>query len=108
MTLDYTPPQMATYVQSLPQKYVGDLYATIKDPITRISIEYKVPIWGQIADGREHKDAVHLMLYNEFPFHGKGFIYVSWRNVPSSPELNDAAREGKVKDLKPYSGVAYD
>lgn len=101
-------PQMANYVNSLPQNYVGTLYANIKSPFLPIYTWHEVPVWGQVADGREHKISVHLMLYNKFPNHGKGFTYVAWRNEPSRPELNDAKREGDVIDPKPYSGIAYE
>lgn len=100
------PTPMANWLRSLPQQCVGALYATIKDPITQIGIEYRVEVWGQVCDGRDHKDIVHLMLYNRFPFHGKGFTYVSWRAEPDNPETNTYPRTGAVKDPKPYSGVA--
>lgn len=101
---------LAVYQQlnELPQQNVGDLYATIADPITHIGIEYRVDAWGQLCDGNDHKDAVHLMLYNEFPFHGKGFTYMAWRAKPNNPSQNTHPRTGKVKDPKPYSGIAYD
>lgn len=102
------PQQVHSWLSQLPQQCVGDLYATIKDPLTRIPIEYKVDGWGQLCDGRDHKDMVHLMLYNKFPFHGRGFTYVSWRAVPDNPEQNTYPRTGKVENPKPYSGVAYD
>jgi hypothetical protein len=101
------PPQMSGWLNSLPQNYVGTLYAKIKPPYSPFGIWYKVPVWGQVADGRPHKDAVENMLYNSFPFHGKGWTYVAWRNEPSSPELNNAAREGAIENPAPYDGKAY-
>ncbi len=106
--MNFTPQPVQDWLSQMPQQCVGDLYATIKDPITRILIEYKVDGWGQLCDGCDHKDMVHLMLYNKFPFRGKGFTYVAWRAVPNNPEQNTYPRTGKVKDPKPYSGVAYD
>lgn len=107
MNADVPPPMAAWYAQ-LPSQNVGTLYATIKDPITRIPLEYKVDGWGQLCDGQDHRGMVHLMLYNSFPNHGKGFTYVSWRCVPDNPEANTYPRTGKVSNPAPYSGVAYD
>ena len=64
--------------------------------------------WASYAMGQPHRDMVHLMLYNSWPMHGKGFTYVSWRCVPDHPEANKYPRVGKIKDPVPYSGVAYD
>lgn len=108
MTTDQIPEPLQDWMQKLPQQCVGDLYATIKDPVLGIPVEYKVPTWGQLCDGRDHKDAVHLMLYNRFLNHGKGFTYISWRAVPNNPEQNNYPRTGLVTDPKPYSGVAYE
>jgi len=97
------PQAVHDWYSSLPQKYVGTFYATIEDPITRIGIEYKLDAWGQLCDGGEHGDAVNNMLYNDFPFHGKGFIYVSWRCAAVS-DSNDAPLSGKIKYPKPFNG----
>lgn len=100
-----TPPQMASYVASLPPKYVGTLYAKVKPPFSPFGFWYRVPAWGQLADGGDHRNYVENMLYNDFPFRGRGWTYIEWRNEPASPEINDAPRTGKVRDPKPYSGA---
>ncbi len=98
------PPQIQEWLMQVPSQNVGTLYATIKTPYLPIYIERKVPVWGQVCDGRDHKDAVHGMLYNEFPNNGKGFTYVSWRAVPDHPEANKYPQIGKVENPTPYEG----
>lgn len=102
------PAPMAEWLSSLPSQNVGTLYATIKTPFLPIYTEHRVEVWGQVCDGRDHKQAVHLMLHNRWPNHGKGYSYVSWRAVPDHPEANTYPRTGKVTDPKPYSGIAYE
>lgn len=102
------PHHVVNYLASLPDKYVGTLYATIRHAWLPFAREYKMPVRGQVADGRDHKDAVHQMLYNEFPNHGKGYTYISWRNDPSRPDINDSPRSGLVENPKPYSGIAHE
>jgi hypothetical protein len=107
--MDYqTPAPIAQWLSTLPSQNVGTLYATIKTPFLPIYTEHRVEVWGQVCDGCDHRDVVHLMLYNKWPFHGKGFTYVSWRAVPANPEANTHPREGKVADPKPYSGGAFE
>jgi hypothetical protein len=105
---NHAPEPMMNWLSSLPSQNVGTLYAKIKAPILPIYTWHKVPVWGQVCDGRDHKDAVHLMLYNHFPNHGKGFIYTAWRAEPDNPEANQYSRSGDVEDPKPYSGIAYE
>ena len=99
------PPPMQNWMASLPQNYVGVLYAKIKPPFIPFGIWYKVPVWGQVADGQPHEDAVATFLWSEFPLRGKGWTYVAWKNEPSSPQLNNAARSGKIENPKPYDAV---
>jgi hypothetical protein len=99
------PPQMAEWLLNLPQQNVGTLYATIKTPLLPIYTEHKVRVWGQVCDGRDHKASVHLMLYNSWPNHGRGFTYVSWRAVPDNPDMNHHPRTGKVADPRPFNGI---
>lgn len=102
------PHQMAGWFASLPNKYCGTLYATIKTPFLPIYTEYEVPIIGQVCDGEDHRRGVHTsLLYNKFPRHGKGFTYISWRAVPDNPDAHDRPRQGMVKNPKPYSGIPY-
>lgn len=103
-----TPAPIANWLASLPSQNVGTLYAQIKTPSLPILTWHRVKVWGQVCDGRDHKDAVHLMLHNYWPNHGKGFTYVAWRAEPDNPEANKHPRQGDVADPKPYSGVAYD
>lgn len=98
------PAPTQEWLSSLPSQNVGTLYAKIKDPITHIEIEYKVDGWGQLCDGTDHRMMVEYMLYNSFPFHGKGFTYVSWRAEPDNPEANKHPRTGKVENPKPFPG----
>lgn len=107
--MDYLPPPpIAAWIENLPSENVGTLYATVKAPgLFGRTKEYKVPVWGQVCDGQPHKDAVNLMMYNEFPDHGKGYIFISWRAEPNNPAQNKHPREGKVENPKPYSGVAW-
>jgi hypothetical protein len=102
------PRQMADWYASLPSQNCGTLYATIKAPFVPIYTEHKVPIWGQVCDGKDHRDGVHTaLLYNNFPFHGKGFTYVSWRAVPDNPNACKYPLSGKVENPLPYSGIPY-
>lgn len=105
MPIDQAPPPMQNWLSSLPQTYVGTLYAKIKPPFIPFGTWYKVPVWGQVADGHPHEDSVEDFLYNEFPFHGKGWTYIEWKNAPDNP--NDAARYGKIGNPKPYDGLSY-
>lgn len=104
---DDVPSPLAGWLSDLPQDYCGTLYAKLRSPVG-ISIWKKVPVWGQVCDGTPHRSAVHLMLYNHFPFRGKGWTYTEWRSEPYNPELCDRPTRGEVPDPKPYSGVAYD
>jgi hypothetical protein len=106
--MDYTPPPapVAAWLEKLPSKYIGKLFATIRAPDGQIK-EYPVKGWGQICDGRPHADMVHLMLYNYFPDRGRGYTYLSWRAEPDHPEANDAPRTGNVENPQPYDGIAY-
>lgn len=99
---------MQNWLSQLPSQNVGTLYATVKSPVLGIKKEFKVEVWGQVCDGRDHKDAVHLHLYNRFDDRGKGWTYISWRAVPDNPEANKHPRTGNVENPKPYSGIAYD
>jgi len=105
---DFMPAPVANWLASLPSQNVGKLYARIKHPWLPITTEHKVEVWGQVCDGRDHKDAVHNMLYNRWPNHGKGYTYVSWRAEPDHPEANQYPRTGEVQDPKPYSGKSFD
>jgi hypothetical protein len=96
------PPQMSAWMLQLPDKYVGVLYAKIKPPFSPIGFWYKVPVWGQVADGQPHTSAVENYLYNDFPLHGRGWTYIEWKNEPSNPEANDAARTGVIENPTPY------
>ncbi len=104
-SMNDAPTQMHSWLASLPDKYCGTLYATIKTPFLPIYTEHKVPVWGQVADGRPHMQAVHQMLYNKLPLHGKGFTYVSWRSVPDHPETHDRPTQGTISSPKPFSGT---
>ncbi len=64
----------------------------------------RVEYHGYVADGQPHTDAVEIFLYNEFPFHGRGWTHIAWSNVPDNPEQNNAARYGKIEHPKPYNG----
>ena len=102
------PAPMAQWYASLPSKYCGTLYATIKTPWLPIYTEHRVPIWGQVCNGKDHRSGVHTaLLYNNFPNHGKGFTYVSWRAVPDNPSAHDRPRSGVVENQAPYSGIPY-
>lgn len=101
------PAPLENWISSIPQQNVGKLFVTIKIPLLPIWKEYKLQAWGQLCDGRDHRDFVHNMLYNQFPRHGKGYTYVSWRAVPDNPEVNKYPRSGKVENPKPYDGIAY-
>lgn len=108
MIMNTMPRPVAEWLANLPSENVGTIYATIKTPFLPIYTEHKVPVWGQVCDGTDNRAAVHLMLYNEWPNHGKGFTYVSWRAVPDNPKANKYPREGNVIHPVAYSGVAYD
>jgi hypothetical protein len=86
--MTHIPPQLNSWLSALPSENIGTIYATIKTPFLPIYTEHRVEAWGQLCDGRDHRDAVHCMLYNYWPFHGKGFTYVSWPAVPDNPEAN--------------------
>ncbi len=103
--MDYTPEPVASWLASLPDQNIGKIYARIRPPFWPFAPEFKVDGWGQICDGQDHRDMVHLMLYNKFPNHGKGWTYISWRAVPDHPEKNNYPREGKVMNPRPYGGV---
>lgn len=110
MTKSYenVPAPVANWLASLPSQNVGNLYARIKSPWWPFACEYRVNACGQLCDGRDHRDMVHLMLYNKFPNRGRGYTYVSWRAEPDNPAANIHPREGIVVDPVPYNGVAYD
>ncbi len=102
------PYQMDEWYSKLPSDNCGKFYATIKTPFLPIYTEHLVPVWGQVCDGRPRKDTVHTaLLYNNFPNHGKGFTYVSWRTEPDNPEQNKYPRSGKIENPKPYSGIPH-
>ena len=106
--MDMTPAPIASWLASLPSQNVGKLYAKIKPPYWPFGSWYRVDGWGQICDGRDHRDMVHLMLYNKFPNRGRGWTYVAWRAEPDHPEANKYPREGTVENPRPYSGIAYE
>lgn len=106
--MDMTPPPIAAWLATLPSQNVGTLYAKIRPPFSPIGFWYKVEGWGQLCDGRDHRDMVHLMLHNYFPFYGKGWTYIAWRCEPDNPDQNKHPRTGDVEKPVSYSGVAYD
>ena len=108
MIYDHAASAMSEWLSSLPSENVGKLYATIKAPGLPIYTEHKVEVRGQVCDGRDHRDTVHLMLYNKWPHHGCGYTYISWRAVPDNPEANKHPRQGVVTDPKPYSGALWE
>lgn len=79
--MDYTPPQMAAYEQSLPGPYVGERWATFRSPIG-IAVEQKVQAWGQIATPNASPHLVAYEMWNNLPFHGRGWTYIAWRVAP--------------------------
>lgn len=92
-----------------PTDNFGILYAKIEPPGLLGSLYtkwYRVDVFGQLCDGTDHKDFVHLMLYNSFPDHGKGYTYLEWECVPDNPLQCKYPRTGKVKLVKPYNGIA--
>jgi hypothetical protein len=95
---------MANWISSLPQDYVGTFYATYKTPGVPLKFERKVEAWGQLCDGTDQAGFVEDDMYNNLPFHGKGFTYVSWRCVPDNPKLAKLPLVGVIKNPKPYSG----
>lgn len=97
------PQSVYDHLASLPQRCVGELYATIRHP-WGLKREYKVPAWGQLCDGRPHVSSVNCMLHNKFPNHGRGYTYVSWRAVPDNPEQNRYPRTGVVEKAIPFDG----
>lgn len=102
------PAPMTDWLASLPSQNCGKFYATIKTPFLPIYTEHFVPIWGQVCDGKPRKSDVHTaLLYNNFPNHGKGFTYVSWRAVPDNPEACKYPLSGNIENPKPYSGVPH-
>lgn len=105
-----TPMPIKNWLASLPDDNVGTLHAKIKppSPLSGIGLWYKVDGWGQLCDGRDHRDMVHLMLYNKFPNHGKGWTYVAWKAEPDNPEKCKHPRSGEVENPKPYSGITYE
>ncbi len=107
MTIDDCPAQMADWLSQLPTQNIGTFYAVIKTPFLPIYRKHKVPMWGQVCDGRDHYGAVHQMLYNGWPNRGKGFTYVSWEAVPDHPEENTYPRKGVVEDPRPYDGKTW-
>lgn len=107
MTLQ-TPAPMVNWLASLPSQNVGTIYAKIKTPFLPVYTWHRVEVWGQVCDGRDHRDAVHNMLYNYWPNHGRGFTYVAWLAKPDNPDANKYPRTGDVVGPKPYSGVSRD
>ena len=98
------PQPIANWLSEMPQDYVGTLYVKIKTPYLPICKWHKVDAWGQLCDGTDHKDLVELMLYNNFPKHGKGYFYIEWKCKPDNPEKCDSKLSGKVENPEPYSG----
>ena len=104
------PHQISGWLQSLPSQNVGKLYALLKPPgmPRALAVWKRVEGWGQICDGRDHKQMVHLMLYNRFPNRGKGWTYLAWRAEPDHPEANKYPRTGDVENPAPYSGKVWE
>lgn len=104
-----TPLPLHGYIRSLPDKYVGELWAKIRAPFwpcwpfREPDKWYRVPVWGQVADGQPHEHAVRSFLYNKFPLHGQGYTYIAWRNVQYSID-NDRPREGLIISPQPFDG----
>jgi hypothetical protein len=108
MSIESAPTPIANWLTQLPGECVGKLYAKIRPPFCPFGFWFRVGGWGQLCDGRDHRDMVHLMLHNYFPARGRGWTYVAWRAEPDSPGRNAHPRNGTVADPKPYSGIAYD
>lgn len=106
--MNVVPAPLADWMASLPSQNVGTLYAKIRPPYFPLARWHKVDGWGQLCDGRDHRRMVHLMLYNKFPFRGKGWTYIEWRSEPDNPQQCKYPTRGKVADPKPYSGIAYE
>lgn len=87
-SMNDVPAPMADWLASLPSDNVGSLYATVTPPLIGIPVTFKVKAWGQLCDGRDHRDAVHIHLYNHFPNRGKGWTYRRWEARPDNPESN--------------------
>ena|ERR1700691_4603469 len=98
------PAPMQNWLARLPSQNVGTFYAVIRPPLCPFGIKFKVPVWGQVCDGKDHRMAVETMLYNYFPLRGRGWTYVAWRTVPDNPDACKYPRQGVVVDPKPYSG----
>lgn len=86
---------------SIPQDNSGDFYAKIKPPFSPFGIWYKVPVWGQVCDGR-HDHGVGCFLYNEFPNHGRGWTYTKWKSKPDNPKLCKYPTSGSVPNPTPF------
>jgi len=99
------PGPIKAWLSSLPSENVGTLYAKLRPPFSPVAIWKKVPVWGQVCDGGPHKDAVGGMLYNHFPFHGKGWTYLEWEAVPDNPEVCKSALRGKVAAPNRFNGA---
>lgn len=91
------PPPIAAWVQNMPQDYVGTFHAKIKPPLSPVGIWFRIPAWGQLCDGADKEWAVRDFLYNEFPFHGRGWTYIAWRCEPENPKLANLPLSGIVK-----------
>lgn len=90
------PPRMASYVASLPGPYVGERWATFRTPLG-VSVEIKVKAWGQIATPDARPDMVAYEMWNNLPFHGRGWKYIAWRVKPRGGKPTFST-EGKVTD----------
>jgi hypothetical protein len=99
-----------------PNDNIGTLYAKIKPPdsldtktFTKRDLNdwYRVKAWGQLCDGTDQKKMVHLMLYNDFPNHGKGWTYLEWECKPDNSLKCKYPIKGKVNKIEPYNGIAF-
>ncbi len=103
-SLTDAPGPIAASMNNVPQNNVGTLFAKLKPPFSPIGAWFKVPVWGQVCDGRAHKDAVGGMLHNDFPRNGKGWTYLEWKAVPDNPEACKYPLRGKVEKPNRFNG----
>lgn len=101
MGIPGAPQAVHDYWSSIPQNNCGDFYAKIRAPGMPFGIWYKVPVWGQVCDGRADH-GVGCFLHNDFPFKGRGWTYVEWKTKPYNPALCKYPTHGVVKNPKPF------
>ncbi len=105
-TYERAAPQQLAWLNSLPSQNFGEFFFTVKHPgFFGRTKEHRERAIGQLCDGTSRSSSICRQMFHDFPNHGKGCVYLSWRAVPDSPDRCKHILADVIANPKPFDGL---